>query len=45
MSSYHLLSQIQAPQDLKRLSPKELPLLAEEIREFLIENVTKTGGH
>lgn len=45
MSNYKLLNQIQSPQDLKRLSPKELPLLAEEIRAFLIENVTKTGGH
>lgn len=41
----NLLNNINSPNDLKKLSVDELPLLANEIREFLIENVTKTGGH
>lgn len=33
------------PQDLKNMSERELELLSYEIREFLLENVSKTGGH
>lgn len=33
------------PNDLKTMSERELGLLAYEIREFLIEKVSKTGGH
>ncbi|MGN0711390.1 MAG: 1-deoxy-D-xylulose-5-phosphate synthase [Anaerovoracaceae bacterium] len=33
------------PADLKKMSNKELDLLSYEIRDFLIENVSKTGGH
>lgn len=40
-----LLASIDSPADLKRLPLKQLPTLAEEIREFLLENVPKTGGH
>ncbi len=40
-----LLESITSPEDLKRLDYRELEQLAEEIREFLIENVSKTGGH
>ncbi|GAA4193252.1 1-deoxy-D-xylulose-5-phosphate synthase [Gryllotalpicola kribbensis] len=40
-----LLDQIRSPRDLDRLSDVELVQLAAEIREFLIENVSKTGGH
>lgn len=40
-----MLEQINTPQDLKKLSVEELPDLAQEIREFLIENINKTGGH
>ncbi len=40
-----LLESIRSPQDLKRLDATELPLLAEEIREFLVDAVAKTGGH
>lgn len=39
------LSRIQSPKDLKQLSAKELPLLAEEIRAFLIENMAHHPGH
>jgi 1-deoxy-D-xylulose-5-phosphate synthase len=40
-----MLEKINSPQDLKNLSLKELELLADDIREFLISSVTKTGGH
>lgn len=40
-----LLEQIDQPDDLKRLSVKELEQLAGEIRHFLIENLSATGGH
>jgi 1-deoxy-D-xylulose-5-phosphate synthase len=40
-----LLSTIQDPADLKRLKREQLPQLAQEIRERLIECVSQTGGH
>jgi 1-deoxy-D-xylulose-5-phosphate synthase len=40
-----LLQSINGPRDLDRLSQKQLVLLAAEIREFLIREVSKTGGH
>ena len=40
-----LLSTITGPQDLRRLSPEALGLLATEIRDFLVAKVAKTGGH
>ncbi len=40
-----LLDKINTPADLKLLGPQELPLLAEELRREIIENVSKTGGH
>ena len=40
-----LLDRIQSPADLKKLSVKELQLLAAEIRELLIDTVAVTGGH
>ena len=43
--NYPLLERIQAPGDVKLLSEKELPELCEEIRRFLIQSVTATGGH
>ena len=33
------------PQDLKNMSAKQLDLLSYSIRDFLIENVSATGGH
>ncbi|MFA5092438.1 MAG: 1-deoxy-D-xylulose-5-phosphate synthase [Candidatus Omnitrophota bacterium] len=39
------LEKINSPQDLKKLSIEELTLLAEEIRQRLIEVVSQTGGH
>jgi 1-deoxy-D-xylulose-5-phosphate synthase len=40
-----VLDRIRSPQDLKELSPEQLPALAEEIRAFLVESVSRTGGH
>ncbi len=40
-----LLEKINSPADLKKLQPKELPLVAEEIRELIINTVSHTGGH
>ncbi|MEY9876698.1 1-deoxy-D-xylulose-5-phosphate synthase [Streptacidiphilus sp. MAP12-33] len=40
-----LLESIRSPRDLRLLPPSELPKLAEEIREFLIDAITRSGGH
>jgi len=42
---YPLLNTINFPDDLRQLERKQLPQLADELREFLIESVSKTGGH
>ena len=40
-----LLESIHSPADLKRLNFAQMAVLAEEIREFLIQTLSKTGGH
>ena len=40
-----LLESIHSPADLKRLNSAQMAELAEEIREFLIQTLSKTGGH
>lgn len=40
-----LLNTINSPADLRRLPRYQLPLLAEELRDFIIQSVSKTGGH
>jgi 1-deoxy-D-xylulose-5-phosphate synthase len=40
-----LLEHINSPTDLKKLSREELPMLAEEIRQVIVEVVSQTGGH
>ncbi len=40
-----ILEQIKGPEDLKNMSPEELSHLAGEIRDFLIEKISHTGGH
>lgn len=40
-----VLSRVQSPDDVKKLSPSELTALASDIRKALIESVPKTGGH
>jgi 1-deoxy-D-xylulose-5-phosphate synthase len=43
--SLRFLEHINSPTDLKKLSRDELPLLAEEIRQVIVEVVSQTGGH
>ena len=45
MSESKYLKSITSPKDVKKLDIKELDLLAQEIREVLIETVTLNGGH
>lgn len=40
-----LLKQIKNPEDLRKMRPSDLPLLAQEIREEIINTVAKVGGH
>jgi 1-deoxy-D-xylulose-5-phosphate synthase len=40
-----MLESIASPQDLKALTPDQLPALASEIREVVIETVSRTSGH
>ena len=41
----YFLNKIKSPAELKKLSPSDLPILAEEIRKYIVEIVSKTGGH
>ena len=40
-----ILEQIQKENDIQKISPKDYDLLASEIRSFLIEKISETGGH
>lgn len=40
-----LLSQIDSPQDLRKLDKSQLPQVATEIRELIVDSVQQTGGH
>ena len=42
---YKLLDNIKKPSDVKKLNNNELEILAQELRDFMIHNVSKTGGH
>ena len=42
---YDLLNTIHDPSDLRKLERRDLPQLAAELRGFLIDSVSKTGGH
>ena len=42
---YELLNTINEPADLRKLDRRDLPQLAKELRSFLIDSVSKTGGH
>ena len=39
------LDNVNSPKDIKKLSIKELEALCGEIRELMIDTVSKTGGH
>jgi len=45
MKETPILNRINSPKDLRKIPDKEIPALAGEIREYLTETVTKTGGH
>lgn len=45
MSDFKILSQLNSPEDLRKLPEEELPELCSEIREKLIEVVSVNGGH
>lgn len=45
MEKYQLISKINSPQDLKQFNIKELENLAIEIRSFLLDKISKNGGH
>lgn len=40
-----ILDKIRKPNDIKRLNKSEYPVLAQEIRDFLLGHVSRTGGH
>ena len=44
-AAYGLLDAIHVPADLRRLREDELPALADELRDYLIETVARGGGH
>ena len=44
-SSYPLLARVNDPADVRRLARTQLPQLAQELRSFVLESVSKTGGH
>ena len=39
------LNSIHSPADLKKLPREQLPALADELRQFVLDSVSKTGGH
>lgn len=44
-SESHLLNHINSPHDLKRLTKEELPILAQEIRDFILDELSVNPGH
>ncbi|MFC4528574.1 1-deoxy-D-xylulose-5-phosphate synthase [Dyella halodurans] len=45
LSRYPHLAPIESPADLRRVSDEDLPAVADELREYLIEAVASSGGH
>jgi 1-deoxy-D-xylulose-5-phosphate synthase len=45
MTSYPLLDRINSPGELRDLKRQELPQLANELRDFIVQSVASTGGH
>lgn len=45
MKEYPILQQLNEPKDVVALPPEKLPALAEEIRSYMVDCVSKTGGH
>ncbi len=44
-NNYKFLNKINYPEDLRKLDVNELPVVCEEVRDFMIDTITKTGGH
>ncbi|MCW5568861.1 MAG: hypothetical protein KIS84_11605, partial [Dokdonella sp.] len=44
-SRYPRLSRIDSPADLRQFDEAELPAIAQELRDYLIESVATSGGH
>ncbi len=44
-NNFSILSQIESPSDVRSLDEEQLPELAEELRAFIIDSLSKTGGH
>lgn len=44
-TKYPLLDQIATPADLRKLDESQLPQVADELREYLLQSVSKSGGH
>ena len=44
-TEYPLLDQVHAPSDLRKLEVHQLPALSRELRDFVVESVSRTGGH
>ena len=42
---YKILDTVNSPDDVKRLPESDIPSLCSEMREFLVENVERSGGH
>ena len=45
IKKYKYLDNISFPSDIKKLSQSELKILAQEVREEMIDAVSETGGH
>ena len=45
MDRYPILDNINSPEDVKKLPEGQLPVLAAQIRQYMIENVARCGGH
>ena len=45
LKDFPLLAEIDSPEQLRRLPTSQLKSLADELREYLIKSVIKTGGH
>ncbi|MGU9951127.1 MAG: 1-deoxy-D-xylulose-5-phosphate synthase [Gammaproteobacteria bacterium WSBS_2016_MAG_OTU1] len=41
----NLLDNIESPDDLRELTPSQLPQLADELREFILQTISRVGGH
>lgn len=45
LDKYKFLQNINSPKDLRRLLVEDLPTVCDEVREFMIDTITKIGGH